>query len=97
MTAFSLPMLAAKKVDMVTAFLTSVNACLRNPLVTLQWAVIIVVLLSLGLATGFLAHIVIMPILGYAAWHGWCEAIDASAWPDLALRQPDLSGGFVRG
>jgi hypothetical protein len=57
----------------------------------------ILVLLGLGLATGFLAHIVIMPLLGYAAWHGWCEAIDASAWPDLELRQPDVSGGFVRG
>ena len=97
MTAFSLPMLVAKKVDMVTAFLTSVHACLRHPVVMLQWAAMILVLLGLGLATGFLAHIVIMPLLGYAAWHGWCEAIDASAWPDLELRQPDLSGGFVRG
>ena len=97
MTAFSLPMLVAKKVDMVTAFLTSVHACLRHPVVMLQWAAMILVLLGLGLATGFLAHIVIMPLLGYAAWHGWCEAIDASAWPDLELRQPDVSGGFVRG
>jgi uncharacterized membrane protein len=97
MTALSLPMLVAKKVDMITAILSSVNACLRNPAVMLQWAVMIVLLLSLGLATAFLAHIVIMPILGYAAWHAWREAIDASAWPDLELKQPDTSGGFVRG
>ena len=97
MTALSLPMLVAKRVDMVTAFLTSINACLRNFWVMLQWAAIIVLLLALGLATAYIGHILIMPILGYAAWHAWCEAIDASAWPDFELQQAQVEGGFVRG
>lgn len=98
MTAVSLPMLVDKKVDMVTALLSSINAVLRNKLVMLQWAAIIVVLIGLGVATAYLGFILIMPLLAYGAWHAYQDTLDSSAWPAVDLIPPkQVSTGFLRG
>ena len=81
--AFSLPMIADRDVDMVTAGISSVNAVLRNKGVCLLWAALIAVLTAVGFLTAYLGLVVIMPWLAYAAWHGYRETLDASAWPRL--------------
>lgn len=81
--AFSLPLIAARDVDMVTACLSSVNAVMRNKGVMLQWAAWIVLLTALGFATAFLGLALTMPWLAYAAWHACRETLDASGWPTL--------------
>jgi uncharacterized membrane protein len=81
--AFSLPMIADRDVDMVTAGVSSVHAVLRNKGVLAQWALLIAVLTGLGFATAFLGLALVMPWLAYAAWHGYRETLDASAWPRL--------------
>ena len=81
--AFSLPMIADRDVDMVTAGVSSVNAVLRNKGVALLWAVLIVVLTALGFATAFLGLALVMPWLAYATWHAYRDTLDASAWPRL--------------
>lgn len=81
--AFSLPMIADRDVDMVTAAISSANAVLRNRAVMLLWAGIIVAFTVLGFATGLLGLGVFMPWLAYAAWHGYRETLDASEWPAL--------------
>ena len=81
--AFSLPMIADRDVDMVTACVSSINAVLRNKAVMLLWAANIVGLTILGFATAFIGLIVIMPWLAYSAWHSYRETLDASAWPAL--------------
>lgn len=81
--AFSLPMIADRDVDMVTALLSSIHAVLRNKPAMLLWATLIVALTALGFATAFLGLVVVMPWLAYAAWHGYRETLDASAWPEL--------------
>jgi hypothetical protein len=35
----------------------------------------------IGLATGFIGLIFILPLVGFAAWHGYLDTIDASAFP----------------
>lgn len=80
-SAFSLPMIVHRKVDAVTAVVTSVNAVLRNRLVMMLWLCLALGGLIVGIATGGLALIVILPVLGHAAWHGYLEAIDADAFP----------------
>lgn len=80
-SAFSLPMLMDRKADAVTAVVTSVNAVLRNKGPMLVWAGIIVACVVVGLLTAYLAFAVLLPLLGYATWHGYRETIDASAWP----------------
>ncbi len=81
--AFSLPMIADRDVDMITACVSSINAVLRNKTICLFWAFLIVLLTVLGFATAGIGLVVIMPWLGYAAWHSYRETLDASDWPKL--------------
>jgi uncharacterized membrane protein len=80
-SAFSLPMIMHRDVDTVTAIVTSVNAVLRNKLAMLVWLAIIATGLLLGVATAFIGLAVILPVTGFAAWHGYLETIDASGFP----------------
>lgn len=79
--AFSLPMIADRDVDMVTACISSIRAVLCNKRVMLLWATLIVLLTAAGLVTAFLGLAIIMPWLAYAAWHAYRETLDASSWP----------------
>jgi uncharacterized membrane protein len=80
-SAFSLPMLDDRKTDTVTALVTSINAVLRNKRAMANWAGVIVTAVFIGFATAFLGFVVMIPLIGYATWHGYEETIDASAWP----------------
>lgn len=81
--AFSLPMIADRDVDMITAGISSVNAVLRNKAVMCLWAAIIVAVTAIGFATALLGLGVLMPWLAYAAWHAYRETLDASGWAEL--------------
>jgi uncharacterized membrane protein len=80
-SAFSLPMLIDRRVDSVTAVVTSVNAVLRNKKVMLLWAAVIVASAAIGFATALIGLIVTMPLIGHASWHAYRETIDGTAWP----------------
>ncbi len=80
-SAFSLPMIMDRKVDMVTAVITSANAVLRNKLVMLVWASLIVLSVLISFATAFFGFLVLLPVIGHATWHAYQETIDASEWP----------------
>ena len=82
---FSLPMIADRDVDMVTAVVSSVHAVLRNKRVTLFWACLIAAMTMIGFATLFLGLGLLMPWLDYAAWHGYRETLDCADWPRLDL------------
>jgi len=92
--AFSLPMLVDRKVDTVTAVVTSVNAVLRNKPAMAVWAACIVAAIAPGFALlfigrdhgGSLAWIMAglgltLPLAGHATWHAYRDTVDASAWP----------------
>ncbi|NIP17330.1 MAG: DUF2189 domain-containing protein [Xanthomonadales bacterium] len=81
--ATSLPMLANREVDVVTAVVSSINVVLRNKPAMFVWAVTIVLLTLVGFLTAFLGLIVIIPWLAYATWHSYRAALDVSAWPIL--------------
>jgi uncharacterized membrane protein len=81
--AFSLPMIADRDVDMVTACVSSIHAVLRNKPAMLVWGSLIALLTAAGLATAFIGLMVIMPWLAYATWHAYRETLDASSWPAL--------------
>ena len=80
-SAFSLPMICDRDADAVTAIVSSVNAVLRNKRAMAVWVMLIVSLTGLGFATGLLGLAVVIPLLGYATWHGYVETVDAAAWP----------------
>ena len=74
-------MLLDRKADAVTAVVSSVNAVLCNKIAMFVWGALIVTAVLIGFATGMLAFIVLLPLIGHATWHGYRETIDASAWP----------------
>ena len=81
--AFSLPMIADRDVDMVTAAVSSVHAVMRNKGVMAVWGLVLVTLTAIGFATALLGLAILMPWLAYASWHAYRETLDASAWPAL--------------
>jgi uncharacterized membrane protein len=97
-SVFSLPMIMHRDVDAVTAVVTSVNAVLRNKAAMCVWISLILFGLVLGVATAFVGLIFILPLIGFAAWHGYLDTIDASAFPRHEVgitakpRKSDLSG-----
>lgn len=74
-SAFTQPILLERKVDLATAVLSSMNAVWKNKAACFIWACVILFSVFLGFITFFVAFIVIMPILGYATWHGYIETI----------------------
>jgi len=80
-SVFSLPMIMHRDVDSVTAIVTSINAVLRNKGAMIVWLSLIVLLLLVGVLTAFVGLIVIIPVIGYAAWHGYLDTIDADDFP----------------
>ena len=80
-SAFSLPMIMHRDVDSVTAIVTSINAVLRNKGAMILWLVLIVIGLLIGMMTAFVGLIIILPVIGYGAWHGYLETIVADKFP----------------
>ena len=84
-SAFSLPMIMHRDVDSITAVITSINAVLRNKLAMFIWLAIVIASLLVGVLTAFIGLIAIVPVIGYAAWHGYLETIDAEQFPRHAV------------
>jgi uncharacterized membrane protein len=81
--AFSLPMLANRDIDVITAVISSIRAVLLNKLPMFIWAVLICLLTLIGFLTFGLGLIIIIPWLAYATWRGYRAALDPSSWPAL--------------
>jgi len=82
-SAFSLPFIANREVDVVTAVVSSINAVLRNKWTMLIWISLITLFTGLGFATALLGFAVIIPWLGYTTWHAYRAALDVSGWKIL--------------
>jgi uncharacterized membrane protein len=74
-SAFTQPTLVERKVDLMTAVLTSINAVWSNKAVLMLWAGIIFSCVLIGFLTYFLAFLVLMPLLAFASWHAYIDTI----------------------
>lgn len=72
---FAIPMLLERRIDALTAMGRSFAMTTRNLRAALAWGMIVAIGLWLCLLTGFLALIVVFPVLGHGTWHVW-RAID---------------------
>ena len=70
-SAFSIPMLLSRDVDIFTAMARSTVTVWNNTGIMIVWGAIIVVLSLAGMVTGFLGMIIVFPLLGYATWHAY--------------------------
>lgn len=71
LSVVSIPMMLDHNEDTITAMLASAIAFIRNLPVMLVWAALIGVLGLIGVATAFIGHIVLMPLIGHATWHAY--------------------------
>lgn len=78
LSAVSLPMLVDRPVDAVTAAVTSMRACLANPVTMALWAATIVAITVLGALPGYLGLVLALPLLGHATWHAYKDLVEPS-------------------
>lgn len=71
------PMLLDRPVDVVTAAVTSVRCCLRNPLPMLLWAALIAGITWIGLLTFMVGLVVLFPWLAHASWHAYRGLVES--------------------
>lgn len=74
-SAYSMPLMMERRVDVMTAVFTSFNAVKSNIPAMIVWAFMICGGILVGFATYGLGMLVTMPILGYSTWHAYHETI----------------------
>lgn len=79
--AFALPMIMDRRVDAITAVVTSIHAVMSNKRAMLAWGILIMLGVLIGFATLMLGLAVIIPVIGHATWHAYRATIDPSAYP----------------
>ena len=78
-SAISIPMILDRKVDAISAGLTSIRASLQNPGVMLLWGGLITVVIGLSMLPAFLGLLVSGPVIGHATWHAYRHIVPRPA------------------
>ncbi|MCA0175308.1 MAG: DUF2189 domain-containing protein [Proteobacteria bacterium] len=79
----SIPMILDRQTDAITAGLTSLRLVLTQPLVMLCWGALITVIIGAAMLPWLLGLLVAGPLLGYASWHAYRDAVG-----DVAAEAP---------
>ncbi|MFC0119517.1 DUF2189 domain-containing protein [Pseudoalteromonas xiamenensis] len=74
-SAFTPQIMLERRVDVMTAVVSSLHAVRTNVPAMVVWCATISVLVLLGFLTGAAGFIIIMPLLSYASWHGYIAII----------------------
>ena len=75
-SAVAVPLLMVERVDVVTAALTSISACRKNPKAMALWAALIVGAMLLGFVTLFFGLVIMFPLIGHATWHAFRDLVE---------------------
>lgn len=73
----AVPLMFDQGKDAISAMLISLSVVAKNPLAMIIWAALLVVLIGIGFATGFLALVYTAPIAGHATWHAYRDLVDS--------------------
>lgn len=79
LSVVSLPMLVDRPVDIITALMTSLWVVRENPGAMLVWALAIVLLAGVGIATALIGLAFIFPVLGHATWHAYRDLVQCQS------------------
>jgi len=74
-TVVTVPMLMDRRIDLLSAIKTSLEATRRNWSAMALWASLIVMFVGVGLVTFYLGLIVTMPLVGHATWHAYRDLV----------------------
>jgi uncharacterized membrane protein len=80
-TVVAVPLLVDRDVTTSMALKTSIRAVAENPVPMALWALLILVMTGLAMATLMMGFIVIYPVLGHASWYLYRDVVDASQLP----------------
>jgi len=69
----AIPMLVDTQASVRAAVMASWNAVGSYPLVLGLWALIIMTLVGVGMLTGLVGLVVVVPVLAHASWHAYCD------------------------
>ena len=75
-SAVAVPLLMVERVDVVTAALTSIRACRKNPKAMALWAALIVGAMLCGFVTLFFGLVIAFPLIGHATWHAFRDLVE---------------------
>ena len=75
-SVISVPLLRVRDIDVVTAALTSLDVCRRNPRAMLLWAILIAAIMIAGVITAFIGLVLAFPLIGHATWHAFRDLIN---------------------
>jgi len=75
-SAVAVPLLMVERIDVVTAALTSVEACRKNPKAMALWAALIAGAMLLGFVTLFFGLVLTFPLIGHATWHAFRDLVE---------------------
>ena len=73
----AVPLMFDQGKDAISAMLISLSVVAKNPMAMVIWAALLVFLVGIGFATGFLALVYTAPIAGHATWHAYRDLIHA--------------------
>jgi uncharacterized membrane protein len=76
-SVISIPMIMDRRVDAVSAGLTSIRACVQNPGVMLFWGALITGSIVLAMLPAFLGLFIVGPVIGHATWHAYRHIVPA--------------------
>lgn len=74
-SAVSLPMMLGERADFLPALVTSFLAVTLNPKAMILWAIIIVIITAVGMATAFIGLAITLPLIGHATWHAYRSVV----------------------
>jgi uncharacterized membrane protein len=72
----SAPLLLDRPLDAVSAALTSLRCCWRNPGAMLTWAALLAAITALGFATAMIGMVWFFPWLAHASWHAYRDLVE---------------------
>ena len=75
-SAVAVPLLMVERVDVVTAALTSISACRKNPKAMALWAALIAGAMLIGFVTLFFGLVIMFPLIGHATWHAFRDLVE---------------------
>lgn len=75
----AIPMMLDRKIDFITAVLTSLTAVRANPGPMVLWAALIVIFTGIGLVSFYIGLVVALPLIGHATWHAYQDLVDNSS------------------
>jgi uncharacterized membrane protein len=89
----AMPLLLDRRVTLLQAVYISWYTVLANPGPLALWATLILGLTALGLGTLMLGLVVLIPVLGHASWHAYCDLVDTTT---LSAREPLAASNSTR-